>query len=644
MTLATATRLAADRLHCWAMPRVVVGASPFVGPSGIYREVPPHEATIVGSVDAAFVLVVAKRADQPVGGIRFAPSSDDLGFVARYRHDWSGSSGTVMLTMWQRAAGDDTAPRAWWRDGEAVSFVAGHLLLRDAAADPARWSEYLAHLASRMSAREVQVELRGIFAAVHLDQHGDGWVLTDPFGLRCLYVAENDDVLVISSRAPLAARSVTAQGQAPARDARGACWLAFTGYRVGYSSGYRDVRLAAPGALLCLRHGRASWEARPFLVGEGNGADQTVEAMAERVIDDVASSLRAVLRQERGEPVVRLTGGKDSRLVLAIALHAEIADRFRYETVGFPGLADADVASELAERLALRHELRFVGLRPKVPYADRARGFVTATGCMTNAWTIDAPTGANHVSVTGICGEALRSFAKLPAAVPPATAVEQALRRERFNRLGLIRTAVAEHLYAELMGLVADEPTARSDPFVRYHAHFLGHRLRLSRVGPREEIGGDRRVQPLYSHVTIGAAMALPPLDRQSEVLFAEIMRQSSSILVEHRFAGPGWDARAQAHLGMEAPVARPAGPGPAAPAASLAKPPSLMATIQADPSDERTDLLTEVFADASNPAWDVIDRERARAAVQRYAALTTPERTELFGAATAAIWLGSLG
>lgn len=588
-------------------------------------------------MDAAFVLVVSKRSGRLPSPAPAASSAADLGFTAEHREEWSDPSGRSTMTMWQRHRDRGSGPSAWRRDGAGVTLVVGHVLPDGAAAAPAHWVGHVAGLASRLSGRAVQRELRGIFLAVHLDGRGGGWVVGDPFGLRCLYVAEDDDVLVVSSRAALAALGVTTPGSTPVRDAEAACWLASTGYHVGYASGFRDVRVAAPGARLHLLGGRPSWDGRSFLADQPAGAGEGVDVLAERVIDDVAGSLRAVLQQERGEPVIRLTGGKDSRLILAVALRAGIAHEFRYETVGFPGLADADVASELAERLGLRHGLSFIGLRPTEPYADRVRRFVAATGGMTNAMVIDAPTGAEHVSVTGICGEALRAFTELAEDVEPEEALERALRPSRSNRLGLVCPAVAERLNAQLRQLVTDEPMPSADPFVRYHA-LMAHRMRFARVGPREEIGGDPRVQPLYSHVTITAAMALPHGDRQSELLFAEVMRQSSSVLVGHRFAGAGWDARARAHLGLEAPVPAPVAAGTAVQATSS---PSLMATLQVSPSDERAQLLGEVFADLDNPAWDVLDRERAARAAGRFEALAGSERNELFGAATAAIWLG---
>ena len=47
------------------------------------------------------------------------------------------------------------------------------------------------------------------------------------------------------------------------------------------------------------------------------------------------------------------------------------------------------------------------------------------------------------------------------------------------------------------------------------------------------------------------------------------------------------------------------------------------------------------LVGDPTNPVFDVIDRERTRDAIERIEQLGIRDRMELWGAATAAIWLG---
>lgn len=71
----------------------------------------------------------------------------------------------------------------------------------------------------------------------------------------------------------------------------------------------------------------------------------------------------------------------------------------------------------------------------------------------------------------------------------------------------------------------------------------------------------------------------------------------------------------------------------------ATAKEPSLMQSLYAAPSDERSEFLADVFADTSNPIWSVLDRPTAVDALARWSDLDVVERRELFGAASAAVW-----
>lgn len=259
---------------------------------------------------------------------------------------------------------------------------------------------------------------------------------------------------------------------------------------------------------------------------------------------------------------------------------------------------------------------------------------------MVSGWDLQGATGTDDLRMTGLCGELLGSCQKLPDASRADGRLVQAFAEGQVGRLGLLQRDVADRLRAELVDRLALEPLPDADPLDRAQAHFASSRMRFTRLGSREELAGDCRVHPLYSPLGLRAALTLDSRDRQSEVLVAAMFRMASERLVRYRFTDPGWDARARAHLGMPEPSTPSPGATAGAAASSPSRPPSLMASIFAEGSNERTELLAEVFADAANPAWDLLDRQPALAALGRYTTLTTTERRELFGAATAAVWL----
>jgi hypothetical protein len=361
----------------------------------------------------------------------------------------------------------------------------------------------------------------------------------------------------------------------------------------------------------------------------------TVGELAEVVHSDVADALRASLSFPADRHVIRLTGGKDSRLVLAAAVRAGLANDFTYETIGPPELLDVQIASELCDRLELEHHSRFVGSVSREPFDTRFRAFVESTAGMVNGWDLANPHDPAELRLTGLFGEFLRWYRKVPKERWTADRIADEMPRTGFDRLGLVRRDVGDQLHEELLARLAREPSSESHPLDRIHALYAGSRMRFTRMGSRLELAGPDDVLPVYSRTTMRASLALPAPDRQSELLFAEVLRLASDALVQHRFTDAGWDSRARAHLER---VGVAVGTDNATAPRSKAVP--LMGAIYAKGSTPRTDLLAEAFADPGNPAWQVLDRGAALEGLRRYPSLTNRERYELFGAATAATWL----
>ena len=175
----------------------------------------------------------------------------------------------------------------------------------------------------------------GIHALVDLRSDGTGSIVADPLGLRCIYYGENAEAFVVSSRAALVAEAL---GTAAQRDARGAAWLPYATYRIGDSTGFPGVHVLPAGAVVSFDRGHEH-----VVIGEPGWLPGEAMQNAEpeelfRVVrDDIADTFRATLSLPVSKRVVGLTGGKDSRLLLAVALWAGIAAEFEYETVGPPG-------------------------------------------------------------------------------------------------------------------------------------------------------------------------------------------------------------------------------------------------------------------------------------------------------------------
>jgi hypothetical protein len=468
--------------------------------------------------------------------------------------------------------------------------------------------------------------------------------MADPLGMRCLYVGEDSTHLVLGSRAALVAAGLSPRGTRPSKDLPAATWLAHTTFWSGTQTGYVGVRTAPPGQYLELGPAGPRW-VPGFLDSLVSGGVGEVPAatVAPRVVEDIAAGLAAVLRRPADRHVLQLTGGRDSRMLLAVALHAGIAHRFHYQTAGPPGLADVRIASALAGRYGLSHEALFVGMRSPAPYGVDQRRWVREVGGMMSAWEAPGRSMPDQ-RVTGVGGEFLRSFRKLrtgPAAEGAAAVVAGA----RFGRLGLVRPEITAAHHRVLEASVWPGDGDRS-AHLEVHLFYALNRMRFTRLGPRLEAMAERRAYPLYSPALVAEALSVDPEERESDLICLEVLRLCAPELIELEFAGSSWDDRARREIGHGVQVDRPVAPpvqyqpprsAPVEPVVPRSE--SLVQNLFAAQTDERADFVREVLADEDDQIWEVLHRPRTVDAAARWSTLDLIGRRELFGAISAAIW-----
>jgi hypothetical protein len=341
-----------------------------------------------------------------------------------------------------------------------------------------------------------------------------------------------------------------------------------------------------------------------------------------------------------------LTGGKDSRLVLAVALTAGLADRFTLRTVGAPDLRDVQLASSLAGTFGLDHESGAFRPPDPRPYADRVRAFVGSTNGMMNIWDLKSPRSTPPVvRVSGMSGECLRSHRPVrpvPRKVEPLVALMQ--RSFRAGSLEVLSPELIKLFDDTVAAEITTDPAGGSEPLDLLGTFFVRNRARKFR-GPMDELESDIRIWPLSSLGGVRAAYALGAARRQDELVHFEIMRRYSPILAAHPFAGPDWTEELRARLprvAMEADrsAAPTTGDAPAVPVKGKAEP--LMARAHREERGERRALLDDVLRERANPVWELLDQQVALDALERIESLTTKQRRQLYAVASAAMWAGA--
>lgn len=548
---------------------------------------------------------------------------------------WEATDG-VVVAGWQYAHGGPLDATPWVISPAGFAMTTGNLrFVGDAWRDrQVRARRLLDEGVART--RQSTASAHGLYTSIVATPDGRARIGADPLGLKYVYHGATDDFFVISSNASLAAHALADRGSTPRLDLLGAASIPFAGgYRISDRTGYDGVRLLAQGATIEIQKGsvgRIGPSGDPWAPDEAL-LELSTDELVDLVVEEITDAMRATAAIPVDRRVVDLTGGKDSRLVLATAMLEHVQDDFTYRTIGHDDLPDVRTASELASKLGLPYAHEFPVRTEKMAYEDQVRSFIGVSLGMTSINDLKPvrPRILDEVEVSGAHGECLRLKDRFDTVPRVAGLIDTV--PTKLSSSHLLLPDVEQRLREEARAAIEACADVGSGPFDLMQVFHLRHRAR-KRGGPLDDLQPAMRVLPLPSITAVRAAFAMDGTDRQREVLHHTVMERASDVLVSHPFVGPGWDDSLGTPTPVPASSAARSGGGPSGPS-------DLVARLSADAFEERRGVWEGAIGDTDNLAWEVLDRGATLAALERFTELRPLARRELMGAITAAMWLG---
>ena len=401
--------------------------------------------------------------------------------------------------------------------------------------------------------------IAGEYAVAKLHPCGTLVAFGDPAGLQQLF-HHADRTNMVANRASFV--SVLADDHVI--DAEAGLWIATIGYRVGTATAWRGVRQLAADQMLVgdrILH-------RPSSIGVPPGPRGYAQGGAELLGDGIDQAVAAVRLATAGNDAVELpiTGGKDSRAVLAICLAAGLRDRLRLFTRGFDDHPDVVAGRAVAEAAGLPHQ-RVPPLGSDIPpdwpldlfHANMARMAFQTDGGM-GGWDLvtGSAVGADTL-ITGHMGELLKAYAKRP---PPADLDPIALVRLQapFDPMGIVRAAARDGMAAILADQLAGERARHAGEADLPDLFYLRNRVPNWLGGIRAIKSFERQpVLPLGVPALTALAFLMTPEERKAELAHYRIVERAAPALLAPPFAHQRWDA-ALAGAPQTPPVIAPAG------------------------------------------------------------------------------------
>ena len=417
----------------------------------------------------------------------------------------------------------------------------------------------------------------------------------DPAGLHQLFRAE-DDAPIVSNRAAFVAL-LAGEGR-PDRDS--ALWLGTIGYRVGLASGWAGVRQLGQGARLTADASGVRVTQRPFALPPARGFDPN---LAGEGLEQAKAAIRLAAADAPLD--LPITGGKDSRVVLAIALAAGLKDRLTLFTRGYAGHPDVEVGAMIAERLGVPHR-REPPLGSDLPADLGPADFMTrlwitafqADGGMGGWDNVIGTQIGRETLVSGHLGEVLKAYAKRPpeGELDPAGMVRL---QAPFDPMDVLRPEARARLIEALRRQMAEARAAGAEEADLPDLFYWRNRVPNWLGGIRGIKAFERQpVLPLGVPALMKLAFRMTGAERKVELAHYKLIEAAAPELIDLPFAHQSWDPA----LGAPAVA-------PVLAAAGSALFGSWQWSVNRVPGVRAA--LAELFASVEIPLWDDVDRAR---------------------------------
>lgn len=303
-------------------------------------------------------------------------------------------SGIAPAPVWRES------PSTTWRDisGRVRAWVWGEAV-HDRPASDLSFRSTITH--------EVTADDIGPHVNVRLEARGFGTIEPDVIGLHPLYAGEIGNETFASNCPHRVAEALLSQGATVRRSLTMSALLASCERPFGLGTGFDEVSCAAAGEMLTIDRNQGirctptvdvPWTANDdILLGT------EVNAVIDDCVDEMIERIERWISLAPSRPVLLLTGGLDSRLVLALVIAAGRLDDVDAVTYGVTRSPDVVAASELAKKLGIPHTVRPPqGLHGLRDHVRRTAGMLSCR--MRSESEPD-----DSIILHGLLGETLRS-------------------------------------------------------------------------------------------------------------------------------------------------------------------------------------------------------------------------------------------
>ncbi len=475
--------------------------------------------------------------------------------------------------------------------------------------------------------------LGGEFTIAHAGSNGALTAFADRAGIQSLFYCDTPEVFAVSNRVGMLRHLIQDAGI----DVESSLGILAIGYRVATGTVCRHVRTVPQNGYVRFVDGRCEVvDGRRGLFPEqrnlGWNAIDNPQALLQDGIDYATQAIR-IANPGDGPVSLAISGGLDSRVVLALCLAAGLKDRLTLYTRGAPDHPDVVSGQMIAASIDVPHSVNTPVAkpapvrRPRWRWRSRGRGarahralpesvgadqfvediqaFAFINDAMFSAWDLQIPKrSSRNITMTGHMGEVLKHNGKrTPAGHSILGRVRQAATIDKLDYLTPDALAILENAIEAEIAPLAEGFSADDIPDIYYYTQRIPNWL--GAFSPTSTIF-ETRVLPLNSPSLLKLAWQITQPERKSGLIHFQIVKALAPGLLSIPFCMQTWDASlAQYHPGLNTTESL------AVPKVSTTK---LFGSWQHQLNQNEA-LLARLrdmcSAHPNSPLWSVVDRSR---------------------------------
>ncbi len=520
-----------------------------------------------------------------------------LPFDAEARHERLSADGRAGIWAWSVL--QEAARGSFWSatDDEVVTYN-GWIAERGSTSIDTSVAESAAEILDEIGVDRFAREVDGDWSLLRF--HCDGVIegCCDFLGGQHLYYGTRNGVAAVSNRAMVVAAALN-DGHLPAPEPLFLSWLLTSpAAPVGDLTPFKGVHLLLSDDRLIAESGRVDVDPIDATAQWSSDWSESCERFVERAaqikkLPDLNFSLA-------------LTGGKDTRLVLAGLVAADALDSVDHAFLhSVPEHPDVIVGRQLADHYGLEFRL----FEPRTASDDIHAALSRhnfQTEFSANAWDLKGcDQKPREATLHGTYGEIYRGHADLKFALGWKWVERKYLRRSYIDLADILTEEAIRYCHDGLQQYLEE---LRSRQIPRLHLHDTFHRhVRMQRWMGQLQLHSSCAtvaMAPIPSAGLLEKYRRLSLRERQSEKTHYELMRRCDEWLVAHPFANDKWSPLL--------PTARLRG---ARPVTGSAHRLSRQMVIWQKHGETITDFLRDP---SSSPFFDIVDAKRLSDLLER--------------------------